>query len=90
MNVLNPKVAIFFLAFFPGFIIESQGKIIFQIYLLGLLFMIQAFVVFTLVSVTSAYLTSFLRENKHFEIFLKWFQIIIFIAIGVFILFSEK
>ncbi len=52
--------------------------------------MIQAFVVFTLVSVTSAYLTSFLRENKHFEIFLKWFQIIIFIAIGVFILFSEK
>ena len=90
MNVLNPKVAIFFLAFFPGFIVESKGGITLQIYILGLIFMIQAFVIFSLVSITSAKLTIFLRQNKKFEKIVKWIQIFVFIAIGIYILFSEK
>ncbi len=90
MNVLNPKVVIFFLAFFPGFIVESRGNITQQIYLLGFLFMLQAFLVFSLVSVTADKLTAYLRGNKKFEKQLHWFQIIIFIAIGIFILFSNK
>ena len=90
MNVLNPKVAIFFLAFFPGFIVESKGNIIIQIYILGLLFMLQAIVIFGLVSVTSAKLTSFLRQSKKFENIIKWFQIIVYIVIGIYILFSKK
>ncbi len=90
MNVLNPKVVIFFLAFFPGFIIESRGNITQQIYLLGFLFMLQAFLVFSLVSVTADKLTRYLRDNKKFEKQMHWFQILVFIAIGIFILFSDK
>lgn len=90
MNLLNPKVVIFFLAFFPGFIIESDGNITRQIYILGLLFMLQAFLVFSFVSIVSDKLTSFLRGNKQFEMFLHWFQIVVFIAIGFYILFSYK
>lgn len=90
MNVLNPKVAIFFLAFFPGFIRKSIGHITEQIYTLGFLFMLQAFVIFSLVSITAATLTTFLRGNQKFEKFLKVFQIVIFVAIGIFILFSKK
>ncbi len=90
MNLLNPKVVIFFLAFFPGFIIESDGNIIRQIYILGLLFMLQAFLVFSFVSIVSDKLTSFLRGNKRFEMFLHWFQIVVFIVIGFYILFSHK
>ncbi len=90
MNLLNPKVVIFFLAFFPGFIVESNGNITRQIYILGLLFMLQAFLVFSFVSIVSDKLTSFLRGNKQFEKFLHWFQIVVFIAIGFYILFSHK
>lgn len=90
MNLLNPKVVIFFLAFFPGFIVESDGNITRQIYILGLLFMLQAFLVFSFVSIISDKLTSFLRGNKQFEMFLHWFQIVVFVAIGFYILFSYK
>lgn len=90
MNVLNPKVVIFFLAFFPGFIVESRGNITQQIYLLGFLFMLQAFLVFSLVSVTADKLTTYLRDNAKFEKQLHWIQIVVFIAIGIFILFSNK
>lgn len=86
MNVLNPKVTLFFLAFFPGFIDEKLGKLTQQIYLLGFLFILQAFVIFSLVSILADRLTVFIRNNNQFALFLKWFQIVVFIVIAVLIL----
>ncbi len=42
-NVLNPKVAVFFLAFFPQFVDESLGHIKLQMLILGCLFVILTF-----------------------------------------------
>jgi threonine/homoserine/homoserine lactone efflux protein len=86
MNVLNPKVTLFFLAFFPGFIDEKLDNVTQQIYLLGFLFMLQAFVIFSLVSILADKLTFFIRNNNQFALFLKWFQIAVFIVIAVLIL----
>ena len=86
MNVLNPKVGLFFLAFFPGFINLHNGNTILQIYTLGFLFMLQALIIFSFVSILADKMTSFLRENKKFNHYLKYVQIVIFIGIGIFIL----
>lgn len=53
MNVLNPKVSLFFLALFPQFLDTSTQAvpIPWQMFILGVIFMIQAFVIFSLISV---------------------------------------
>jgi len=86
MNVLNPKVTLFFLAFFPGFIDEKLGNVTQQIYILGFVFMLQAFLIFTAVSIVADRLTGFLRSNERFALFLKGLQIVVFVGIAVLIL----
>lgn len=86
MNVLNPKVTIFFLAFFPAFVDVTQGNTKQQIFLLGFLFMLQAFVIFSALAIIADKSTAFLRSNKRFSTILKWTQMVVFIGIAVFIL----
>jgi threonine/homoserine/homoserine lactone efflux protein len=86
MNVLNPKVTIFFLAFFPGFVNHKLGNVTQQIYTLGFLFMLQGFVIFSLISIIADKLTVFLRTNKSFGIFLKVLQIVVFTGIAIIIM----
>lgn len=86
MNVLNPKVAIFFLAFFPGFLWDPQGNTLLQFYLLGFLFMVQAFVIFFLVAVLAGKISGYLQRHPHSDRIFKWLQILVFIGIGIFIL----
>ena len=53
MNLLNPKVSLFFLALLPQFVDKSIGHIPLQMFLLGIIFLVQAFAIFVAVSVFS-------------------------------------
>lgn len=50
MNVLNPKVTLFFLALFPGFLFSDELSNVVQFYILGGLFILTSMVVFSTVA----------------------------------------
>lgn len=87
MNVVNPKVSIFFLAFLPGFLYNTTQSTIVQLYVLGGIFMVQAFLIFLGVAVLSGELSAYLKNKKSFNATIKWIQVIAFICIAIFILF---
>ncbi|GAA4318726.1 LysE family translocator [Pontixanthobacter gangjinensis] len=86
MNVLNPKVSIFFLAFFPGFLWEPEGNTVLQFYILGGLFMLQALVIFSFVAVMAGRISKYIKSHPRSGLFLKWLQVVIFVLIAVLIL----
>lgn len=89
MNVLNPKVSIFFLAFFPGFLFSDTLNTIIQFYILGIIFIIVSFIVFATIAILSGAISSYITKHKGIGVFLKWLQIVVFMGIAMLILFSE-
>ncbi|MCH4823420.1 LysE family translocator [Gramella lutea] len=86
MNVLNPKVSIFFLAFFPGFLWDPEGNTVAQFYILGALFMLQALIIFSFVAVAAGKISKYIKSHPKSGFFMKWMQFIIFILIAMLIL----
>ena len=90
MNVLNPKVTIFFLAFFPGFLFSDQISTVIQFYVLGLLFMLVAFLIFGALAFLAGRISHYLTKHPKAGFYLKWLQITVFIGIAIYLLLSGK
>ena len=88
MNVLNPKVSIFFLAFFPAFLFSETLSTVTQFFILGFVFMAVSLIIFSLFAILAGKISDYLRQNKNIGSFLKWLQILVFVGIAIFILFS--
>jgi threonine/homoserine/homoserine lactone efflux protein len=86
MNVLNPKVSIFFLAFFPGFLFSTTLNTIFQFYVLGGIFMFVSLIIFSAIAILAGSISEKIKRNKKIGYYLKWTQIVVFILIAIFIM----
>ena len=86
MNVLNPKVSIFFLAFFPGFLFSETLSSVLQFYILGLIFMAVSLIIFSSIAILAGVISTKIKENTKIGHYLKWMQTIVFISIAIFIL----
>jgi threonine/homoserine/homoserine lactone efflux protein len=86
MNVLNPKVTIFFLAFFPQFLFSEDLPKVLQFYILGMLFILVSFLIFGVIAVLGGQISEYISKRKNIGLYLKWAQIIVFVAISVLII----
>ena len=66
MNLLNPKVGLFFIALFPGFLFHDQLSDQTQFFILGFIFWFQATIIFLIVSVYGPKLNFFKSQKSKF------------------------
>lgn len=83
MNVTNPKVSIFFLAFLPQFVDPARGPVIAQIVQLGLLFIVATILVFGTVSILAGTFGRWLRRSASARRLLNWAAGAIFLGLAI-------
>ena len=88
MNIINPKVSLFFLSIFPLFLFDKTLNVQIQFFVLGIIFIIQATFVFSLVSLFSSYIGENFFSKKT-NIFFKYFQSSVLVIIAVLLFYIE-
>ncbi|SDP80457.1 LysE family translocator [Selenomonas ruminantium] len=88
MNVLNPKVLLFFLAFLPQFVDSSSEALSWHIAQLGAIFAFQAFVIFSLIAICAGSVRIFISRTKNLNRILGIMQGVVLTGIALAILLS--
>ena len=86
MNLLNPKVSLFFWLFFPGFLFSEELSLGVQYAILGGIFMLQASIVFYLISVTASKISPFILSRSNFMYWANFGQGVLLICIAIYFL----
>ena len=90
MNVTNPKVALFFLAFLPQFTDGARGSVVLQMLLLGSFFMLSTLLVFGAVACFAGFLGDRLQRSGALQKTLNRVAGAIFIGLAVRLLMAER
>ncbi len=90
MNVTNPKVAIFFLAFLPQFADPAQGRLGAQIFLLGGVFMLCALAVFSAIALVAGRLSLWLRRSARGQVVLNRVAGVVFLGLAAKLALAQR
>lgn len=90
MNVLNPKVAMFFLAFLPQFVTPNTDHFALQMLLLGFIFMVQAIAIFSLIGYFSGSIGSFILSRPRIAKYFDWLTAGVFASLGLRLALAER
>jgi len=90
MNITNPKVSIFFLAFLPQFTQPEKGSITVQMLTLGGLFIVAALLVFSLIGLVAGRLGNWFNRSPRAEKILNRIAATVFCALAVKLALTER
>ena len=82
-NAINPKVMLFFLSFLPQFIEPAKGQVAMQTAALGMVFAVQAAVLFCLLAAFAGRISQRLQRSPRASLWLDRITGALFIALGV-------
>ena len=85
MNLINPKVLLFFIAYFPNFLFSETISVSVQFLILGSIFIAQALFIFFSVSVVSNKMMTLLKLDTRSNM-ITYLKSFVFIIIGLLIL----
>jgi threonine/homoserine/homoserine lactone efflux protein len=88
MNVTNPKVLLFFLAFFPQFATIDQSGYQQRLIILGGLFILVTLLVFSSIAWISAKGSKKIIQNPSYSLFINWLAIVVFMGISLLLFLS--
>lgn len=83
VNLLNPKTAIFFLAFLPQFVEVSRGHVAMQVAVLGLLFTALGFVTDGCYALAAGTAGNWLKRSRGYLAFERYVSGVLFIGLGL-------
>ncbi len=83
VNLLNPKTALFFLAFLPQFVDVSRGHVAMQIAVLGLIFVLLGLITDGCYALAAGTAGNWLKHNRSYLRFERYVSGVMFIALGV-------
>lgn len=86
MNILNPKVLLFFLAFLPQFVAPDSESPGLAIAMLGAVFNLQAFIIFSIIALCAGKLRGFLNQGPKSQRILNRVQSVVLLGIGCLLL----
>lgn len=82
MNLTNPKVAIFFLAFLPQFTNPDAGSLSLQLIFLGGLFIVVALLVFSLIAVLAGFIAVWFKNSPTAQLVMNRIAALVFIGLA--------
>jgi len=90
MNITNPKVAIFFLAFLPQFADSARGSITVQMLFLGGLFIVSSLIVFAAVAWCAGYIGEWLQRSAGAQVVMNRIAGMVFVVLALRLAVSER
>ena len=83
MNITNPKVSLFFLAFLPQFAEPARGPVALQILLLGGLFILATLIIFGSIVVLAGSIGEWLNRSARVQKGLNWLAGTVFVGLAL-------